>query len=685
MNFDYDVIVVWAWSWWLTASIWLAWAWKKIALIERGLIGWDCTNFGCVPSKAFIDIAKSWKYSSVKESLKEVRKRRKIIQDEETPEHIEKYWVKVIKWFASFKDKNTLLIDNSKQIAAKNIILATWSHAMNLDIEWLEKGDLLTNETVFELEEDIQDLIVVWWGYIWCELAESFANLWVNVSIIQRNINLIPKEEEESSKLLEKFFEKKWIKIYRNSHIEKVELGSKVIVANVHWEETKKIKFDKILIALGRVPNIGKLWLEKAWIKYDNKWIFIDKYNRTNIKNIFAIWDCVNGNPQFTHWANNEWRGVIRNILVPFFKKSVSNASLPSTLYATLEVSKVWKTYKELINLYDKEEIVSKIVNFSSNDRSRLTNDELWFVKINFKRISGRILWASIFGKAAWEMIPVLVSAMDNKISAYKLSRTIFSYPTKAETIKKVCDMFVIHTISNLKGEIKYFFRNNILQIITFFIWTLIIIFFFRYKQINKLSIEDIAINLYNFIWGNMMIWPFVYIFFYAIRPVVLFPATLLTFMSWVLFGFWWWITFAMVWWNLSAIVAYFLWNIFGKKLISPDGAWIIRDIKLKVNKEPFMTILMTRFLFLPFDLVNYISWFLRIRFKSFVSATIIWIIPWASVFVLAWAAFHNEKIESLSLLLKNVNVKMLYFAATLFVLTIVFTKFLSRIRKEKI
>jgi len=423
----YDVIVIWSWSGWLTVSIWLAWAWKKVALIEKWLIGWDCTNFWCVPSKAFIDIAKSWKYDNLKDGLNEVRERRKEIQDEETVEKIEKYWMKIFEWFASFKNKNTVLIDNKKEITAKNIIISTWSHPVIYSIEWLDKKDILTNETVFEQKEDIKNLVVIGWWYIWCELAESFVNLWVKVTIIQRNINLIPREEKESSEVLEKVFKKKGIKIMTSTTVNKAE-NWKLIVFDKLSEIKKEIKYDKVLVALWRWTNINWLDLEKAWIKYDKKWIIVDKYNRTNIKNIYAIWDCVKGNPQFTHWANNEWRGVIRNILIPFMKSGVRDAILPATLYTNIEVARVWKTENELLQHYSEEDIVSKIIYFKNNDRSKLTNDKVWFVKINFRRVSWKILWATVVWSKAWEILPILTSAIENKISAYKLSKLIFSY-----------------------------------------------------------------------------------------------------------------------------------------------------------------------------------------------------------------------------------------------------------------
>ena len=177
-----------------------------------------------------------------------------------------------------------------------------------------------------------------------------------------------------------------------------------------------------------------------------------------------------------------------------------------------------------------------------------------------------------------------------------------------------------------------------------------------------------------------MLIGPLIYITLYAIRPVVLFPATLMTVMSWALFGFWWGMAFTMVWENMSASFAYLLWRIFGKKLIGKSGGvGIVADIKSKANEAPFMTILMTRLLFFPFDLVNYVSGFLKINFKWFFLATLVWIIPWASIFILAGSAFHSSTITSFNDALKNVDITLLYLAAVLFVLSIIVAKVLKK------
>jgi len=683
MKYDYDIAVVGAGSGGLTVAFWLAAAGKKVALIEGGLIGGDCTNFGCVPSKALIDIAKSGQYNSLKSALKEVRKRRQLIQDEETVDKIESHGLKVIEWYASFVDDHTLHVEwaHHTHISASNIVLSTGSHAMTIDIPWVDQADILTNETVFEQTEDIQNMIVIWGGYIGSELAESIAAVWTTVHLIQRNIRLIPREEMESSQLLQDIFESKGIHVHTGANVVSAK-KKKLMVRNANKTE-ETIPYDKILIALGRVANTEKLNLEKIGIEYDKKWIVVDKYNRTNKKHIFAIGDCVKGNFQFTHWANNEWRGVIRNILVPFPKSSVRDVTLPAVLYTHLEVARVGRAHTELCERHDPEEFVSKIIYFESNDRSKLTNDTQGFVKVHFKRLSGRILGATIFGKGAWEMLGIFTSAMDNNLSAYKLAKTIQPYPTKADIIKRVCDQFVVGTISNIKKEVSFFIRDNILQIGTALLWLGIMVAFLSYKSVHDLSFEDMALSLYNFLWAGIW-WPILYILIYTIRPVVLFPGTFMTFMSGALFGFVGWLSYTLIGATFSALFAYVLWGVFGKKLLSGDDAGIIGSLKSKVDKEPFVSVLMTRLLFFPYDITNYACGFLKVKWKEFTLATFIGIIPGSAVFILAGAAFHNEKLTSFSEALQDIDVTLLYYAAGLFVITIGFAKVLKKVMADK-
>ncbi len=134
----------------------------------------------------------------------------------------------------------------------------------------------------------------------------------------------------------------------------------------------------------------------------------------------------------------------------------------------------------------------------------------------------------------------------------------------------------------------------------------------------------------------------------------------------------------------MSAAFAYLLGKIFGKKLLRGNASGgILTELKDKANEAPFMTILSARLLFFPFDLVNYISGFLRINFKGFFLATLIGIIPGASVFILAGAAFQNEKITSFSDAIRGIDITMLYYAAGLFIITIILAKVLKKFLKK--
>jgi len=682
MKYDYDIAVIGAGSWGLTVAFGLAAVGKRVALIEWWPIGGDCTNFGCVPSKALIDISKRSPEIGLQKALVDVRARRQLIQDEETVEKIESHGPKVFEWYASFVDEHTLSISgkDDTKITAKNIVISTWSRAIKLEIDWVKSKDILTNEEIFEQTDNIKNLVIIGGGYIGCELAESIASLWVKVHLVQRNKDLIPQEEQESRDLLRKIFEEKGIEVYTNMTAVSW-TDSEITLTSKDEKTTIRVPYDKVLIALWRQANTEKLNLEKAGVEYSKQGIPVNKFNKTNKKHIFAIGDCVENNPQFTHWANNEGRGVVRNIIVPIHNTSVRRVALPAVLYTHKEVARVGKTQDELLKKYSKEEFVTKIQYFDTNDRSKVTFDTNWFIKVHFSRLTGKILWATIFWTGAWEMIWVIVGAMDNKISAYKLSKTIFPYPTKSDLIKRVMTSYVTSTLWNIKNEIKFFLKNNVLQIATAITWVTLIIAFFYYKKSTGLSFEDMALWIYNFLWWS--IWgPIFYILIYTIRPIVLFPGTAMTFMSGALFGFWFGLLYTIIAGTSSAIFAYFMGQVFGKKLLSEEWGWIIGILKNQVDSEPFMSVLMTRLLFFPFDITNYACGFLKVDLKKYIIATFIGIIPWTAVFVLAGSAFFSSQITSFSDAITNVDTWLLVGAAILFVVTTLFAKFLKKIKK---
>jgi pyruvate/2-oxoglutarate dehydrogenase complex dihydrolipoamide dehydrogenase (E3) component/uncharacterized membrane protein YdjX (TVP38/TMEM64 family) len=676
---DYDIAVIGAGSWGLTVAIGLARTGKRVALVERHKIGGDCTNYGCVPSKALLDIARSGKHTVIS-GLAAARARRQLIQDEETPEALELHGLSMKIGDAQFVDPHTLAISSwvgqsrksTTSVTAAHIVLATGAHSRTVEIDGVNPSDVLSNTEIFEQTIELPHLIIIGGGYIGCELAEAFAGLGSNVTIVQRADRLIPWEEPESSRILEQSFVEKWITVLLGARINK---GSDHSLHITQADGSPlSIKYTKILVAIGRDPNIQGLGLETIGINYQ-KGVIVNAYNQTNQSHIYAIWDCVEGNPQFTHLANNEGRGVIRNILFPLLKSKVRDAILPSVLYTNLEVARVGMTEKELVDTIGQEAFITHTLDFAHNDRSRITEDGNGFVMIHCMRITGHILWATIMGSHAGEMIASLAIAMQHRITAYGLSRTIFAYPTKSEIIKKVADKFVVGTLSNIRGETIYWIRKHAPQIIAGTLWISVITAFLLYKNIYNLSSLDIAKRLYLFL-SQSYWWPFFYIFIYAIRPLVLFPATLLTFMSGALFGIYGGFIYTMIGENLSANIAYWMGRIFGKSILPAGSTGIIATFAARLENRSFIPVLMTRFLFFPFDLINYAAGILRVNWKWFLWGTAIGIIPGALVFIIAGASLEN--VASFDLSNIRVNKETLAISAAIFALALGFAKVIS-------
>lgn len=180
MNYDFHTLVIGSWPGGLTVAIWLAKAGKKVALIEKEYIWWDCTNFWCVPSKAFLDISSKNVLSDVVKILDEVRLRREHIRWEETPELLETYGIHFFSWEASFISEHKVVIDSKIELSSQYIVIATGSSPQIVDIPWLQHQYILTNKNVFDTDlQDIKSIAIIGGWYIGCELAEAFNRSWV--------------------------------------------------------------------------------------------------------------------------------------------------------------------------------------------------------------------------------------------------------------------------------------------------------------------------------------------------------------------------------------------------------------------------------------------------------------------------------------------------------------------------
>ena len=322
---------------------------------------------------------------------------------------------------------------------------------------------------------------------------------------------------------------------------------------------------------------------------------------------------------------------MIQSLILPYWKKKIKPANVPSVLYdREIEFARTGLTQTEALAEYGEDSLVIEKLSFTSNDRARTEDATDGYIQIIAKRLTLQIVGAEIVGKGAGEMISTLTLAIDQSISLYRLRSMIVSYPTRSDLMKRLADNMVLSTLRNLKSHISWYIGKRIPLLIGLLIWGSIIGAFLYYKystgKDNLMLMKDAYHTL-----RTTAIGPILYIVFYAIRPVVFFPATLLTFLSGAIFGVWGGFLFTMIGENMSASVAYLVGRYFGTHI--PE----LRKSPISLDSEKtFSSILFTRFAFFPFDIVNYLSGFLRLPWIPFALATVIGIIPGALVFIIA-------------------------------------------------
>lgn len=445
----YDIVVIGAGAGGLVIAIGGAKAGKKILLIEKRAYGGDCTNYGCIPSKSLIASAKAAhavqsandlgihiNTSSIetKGAFERVRKIISEIRSHEEPPTLKKLGIETLNGTASFKDSHTLLVDG-KKVQGKQIVIATGSYPYTPPIPGLENTPYLTNETIFDLKEAPKSLIFLGTGPISCELAQAFARLGSTVTLIGRE--LLPREEKESRDVIADAFKKEGIQLILGSHPDKVSYDKKITVSSA--------QADALFVGAGRRPHLKELELDRAQINWSEKGIVTNRYGQTSQKHIWAVGDAI-GPPFFTHFAENQARTVLQNLLLPFhFKKSTQQ--LPRVTYTDPEVASIGLLSDEAIKKYGKKKIAIYKVPFSQIDRNITSGRTEGFVKITTKKWSSRIIGATIVGPRAGEMLMQISTAMFTKTPLRTFRNLIHPYPIESLAVRKAADLWLTQTL----------------------------------------------------------------------------------------------------------------------------------------------------------------------------------------------------------------------------------------------
>lgn len=431
----------------------------KVALIEKHLMGGDCLNFGCIPSKCMIRssrvVGEIWggeafgihtpqqiqvDFSQVMERMRKVRAG---ISHHDSATRFQKLGVDVFLGRGRFASDHIIEVDDQK-LRFKKAVIATGARARRPPIKGLEAAGFLTNETVFSLTELPQRLAVIGGGPIGCELAQAFQRLGSQVSLFHQGSHILNREDPEAAAILQNCFIQEKIHLVLNSQIDHIEktIEGKVIYF-VSNGSPMSITVDEILVATGRVPNVEGLNLESVGVEYNQtQGVKVNDYLQTTNPKIYAAGDiCMNW--KFTHAADAAARIVIKNTLFSPFglgRYKLSNLVIPWVTYTDPEIAHV--------GLYEQQaqeqgmKINTIKIPFTSVDRAIADGEEDGFVKIHHQRGSDTILGATIVARHAGETISEVTTAMVNKVGLNGLSSVIHPYPTQAEAIRKAADTY---------------------------------------------------------------------------------------------------------------------------------------------------------------------------------------------------------------------------------------------------
>jgi len=432
----------------------------KVALIEKHLMGGDCLNVGCVPSKTIIRSARVvgeiWDAQDLGVNIPQhnidvdfpkvmarMRRVRAGISHNDSAERFSSLGVDVFLGSGRFASKNTVEVGD-KTLSFKKAVIATGTRSVQLSIPGIEKAGYLTNETVFSLIQRPERLAVIGGGPIGCELAQAFGRLGCEVILFHSGSHLLNKEDAEAAEILQKVLISEGIRVVLNSKLEEVVTvtqGKRLYFScNGHRDS---VTVDEILVGVGRSPNVESLNLEAVGVEYDKRQgVKVNDYLQTTNRKIYAAGDiCMNW--KFTHAADAAARIVIKNTLFSPFglgRSKLSNLVMPWVTYTDPEIAHV--------GLYEHEaqklgiEVTTIKIPFNSVDRAIADGEESGFLKIHHKKGSDEIIGATIVASHAGEMISEVTMAMVNKIGLSKLSTVIHPYPTQAEAIKKAADTY---------------------------------------------------------------------------------------------------------------------------------------------------------------------------------------------------------------------------------------------------
>jgi pyruvate/2-oxoglutarate dehydrogenase complex dihydrolipoamide dehydrogenase (E3) component len=445
----YNLVVLGAGPAGLVAAAGAAGLGARVALVERALMGGDCLNVGCVPSKALIRAARA--AAAVRDAgqfgvrvpggmhvdfaavMERVRRVRADLSATDSARRFRGLGVDVFLGEGRFTGPDAVEVAG-RTLRFRKALIATGGRPASLSVSGLDEAGYLTNENVFTLTRLPARLAVIGAGPIGCELAQAFARLGTHVWLIDVMPRVLPREDADAAARLETSLRRDGIELLLGASIQAVakrpegkalRLGDREIIA------------DEILVAVGRWPNVEGLGLEAAAVRYDpRQGVTVDDRLRTSNRRVYAAGD-VCSRYQFTHAADAMARLVLRNALF-WGRGRLSALTIPWCTYTDPEVARVGLSEQEAgeqgvaVRVFTQE--------LREVDRAVIDGEAEGFVKVLVRQGSDRIAGATVVASHAGDLIAELTLAMTHRLGLAALADTIHPYPTQAEAVRKAGD-----------------------------------------------------------------------------------------------------------------------------------------------------------------------------------------------------------------------------------------------------
>jgi len=370
--------------------------------------------------------------------MERMRRVRSAISHHDSAERFRKFGADIFLGEARFSGRDTIEVAG-KTLRFKKAVIATGARPADPPIEGLSQAGFLTSETVFNLTDRPNRLLVIGGGPVGCEMAQAFRRLGSEVTVAEKNPQFLTREDRDAADLLAAALERDGVDIRLNTIVTRVvSSGGEKLVYLETGGNSGAIAVDEILVGVGRTPNVEGLNLDAVQVKYDDEGVIVNDYLQTTNPRIFAAGDvCLPF--KFTHAAEAAARVVIQNSLF-LGRKKFSALTIPWCTYTDPEIAHV--------GLYERDaeklgiQLDTFVVQLRQVDRALTDGEEEGFVKIHVKKGTDKILGATIVARNAGDLISEITTAMAGNIGLKRISGIIHPYPTQAEAIKRAADEY---------------------------------------------------------------------------------------------------------------------------------------------------------------------------------------------------------------------------------------------------